>query len=39
MYAPVYIVFPLIDDKLHEGINFVLFTAAMSAEHRRMCGS
>lgn len=23
MYAPVYIVFPLIDDKLHEGINFV----------------
>ena len=31
MYAPVYIVFPLID-KLHEGINFFLFTAAMSAE-------
>ena len=34
-----YIVFPLIDDKLHEGTNFVLFTAAMSSENRGMCST
>ena len=39
VYVCVYIVFPLIDDKLHEGTNFVLFTAAMSSENRGMCST
>lgn len=35
----VYIVFPLIDNKLYEGTNFVFFTAAMLSERRGMCST